>query len=209
MLAFGALFCGALIVLSRHDPPARFLLSEPAAALEKRDPAAAVQGRGPSPPALDLRTDAPARGQREPGEWQGMLVFETEFAPCARPDACGLARACVAGRCVGCLTDGDCATTEKCVLDHCIPSANLGCRRKSDCPGDEFCVLSGYTASPRGNEQTVSECIPTTGTRRPVPPYTPARTEEEFSRAPHPRIDHDETIRTLREELRAEGQRSK
>lgn len=127
-----------------------------------------LQAVAPLLPVVESRGHESLRGQRPTSEWQGMLVFETELTPCARLDACGLARACVDGRCEGCLTDKECAPREQCVLDHCVRTENVGCRRKADCPGDEACVLSGYTPSTRGNEDMKAECVPTTGTRRAV-----------------------------------------
>src|SRR5262245_16544198 len=57
---------------------------------------------------------------RDPGEWQGMRVNLDSQAFCADKNGCGLAMACIDGRCGPCRTAGDCAEGEVCVLDHCV-----------------------------------------------------------------------------------------
>jgi hypothetical protein len=101
---------------------------------------------------------------RPEGEWQGMLVDLAIQPPCERSEQCGMARACVGGRCAPCTSDSDCAAAEVCVLDHCVLRIQANCRVRKDCRDeDAMCVLSGYTAAPRGNEKTRADCISSRG----------------------------------------------
>lgn len=96
---------------------------------------------------------------RDPAEWQGMLVDLDAVPPCDTSAACGLARACKAGKCLACERDGDCATGEACVLDHCVAKELATCRKTADCKAGSTCVLSGYSGEPRGNEGMKSGCV--------------------------------------------------
>jgi hypothetical protein len=120
---------------------------------------------------------APVYHPRPAEEWQGMLVDLSLQPGCDRPDGCGLAMACIAGRCGPCRIDGECAAGESCVLDHCVPGAGVGCRSVSDCAEDEVCVLSGYSPGPRGNDALTAYCQTRSGgvededEPRPEPPF--------------------------------------
>src|SRR5437868_1999847 len=48
---------------------------------------------------------------RASDEWQGMAIDELQPS-CDTSERCGLATACIAGRCGGCIADGDCASGE-------------------------------------------------------------------------------------------------
>lgn len=100
---------------------------------------------------------------RPPSEWQGMPQNPDLTWPCEEADQCGLARACIDGSCRACTSDGDCASAEGCVLDHCVDIESIACRLAEDCDPDELCVLSGYSATPRGNDGMNSFCRPSTG----------------------------------------------
>jgi hypothetical protein len=97
-----------------------------------------------------------------------MRVDLTNQALCAAVDGCGLAMACRAGRCGPCAVDGDCASGEACVLEHCVPATAVGCRGRRDCGAGELCVLSGYSDDPRGNRDLRATCIGDTGGHAPA-----------------------------------------
>ena len=101
----------------------------------------------------------PVHSIRDPDEWQGMPVDETNRISCHPEIGCGLGLACVDGRCVGCMTDDDCFTEEEvCVLQHCVLETNADCFNKSECGPDELCILSGVADDPRGNSTTRAYC---------------------------------------------------
>jgi hypothetical protein len=96
---------------------------------------------------------------RAAGEWQGMRIDTAETALCDAIDACGLAMACIGGRCGACTGDDSCAAGERCVLDHCVRTEHAACRTRADCGGDELCILGGYSADPRGNAGMTARCV--------------------------------------------------
>lgn len=97
---------------------------------------------------------------RDPHEWQGRRVNLSMMAIC--DGFCGLAMACIEGKCGPCRADADCGTNERCVLDHCLLSKNVECTRRDDCPsaGDSapYCVIGGTGNGFRGNEELRSFC---------------------------------------------------
>jgi len=95
---------------------------------------------------------------RDPEEWQGMLVNTTFQALCDRSSSCGLAMACLEGRCGPCSGDRNCERGERCVLQHCIPTEQAVCASRADCPAGEVCMLSGVSDDPRGNRSMKSYC---------------------------------------------------
>jgi hypothetical protein len=96
---------------------------------------------------------------RDPSEWQGMLVDMSVRASCEKSASCGLAAACIGGRCGPCESDSDCALREICVLDHCLMRDNVRCRRRRDCGSrDEYCLLTGFSSDPRGNGEMRAVC---------------------------------------------------
>jgi hypothetical protein len=103
---------------------------------------------------------APVYHPRDKSEWQGMLVNMSMRALCKGARSCGLAAACMDGRCGPCATDGQCGDGERCVLDHCVLAPNVHCRSHRDCFGtDALCVLSGYSSDPRGNADMRADCL--------------------------------------------------
>ncbi len=125
------------------------------------------RGSSPAVIPLDTRPDIhrsvvatpalPGVISRASDEWQGMPVDEQQ-AQCDTSERCGLATACIAGRCGGCSADRDCASSEACVLDHCVRSELVACRSRSECRGDELCVLSGISSDARGNGDMRAYC---------------------------------------------------
>ena len=112
-------------------------------------------------PEATRQVSAPTRSQ---DQWQGMRVDADVQPPCGRSAHCGLARACIDGRCVACRRDGDCEAGEFCVLEHCVQEPATGCRTRQECRGpDELCILSGYSSDPRGNAELRSFCNPGSG----------------------------------------------
>lgn len=95
---------------------------------------------------------------RPDDEWQGMPIDNADPASCVPEIGCGLALACVDGKCVGCETDEDCMQDELCVLQHCIRDSLAECFSKSDCPKNSLCILSGVSSGPRGNRETRAYC---------------------------------------------------
>lgn len=95
---------------------------------------------------------------RDPEEWQGMLVNTTFQALCDRSSTCGLAMACLEGRCGPCSGDRDCEGGERCVLQHCVPTDQAICASRADCPAGEVCMLSGCSDDRRGNRSMKSYC---------------------------------------------------
>lgn len=100
-----------------------------------------------------------------------MMVDEEIAPPCESSTTCGLARACVRGVCLGCVSDGECLDGERCVLQHCVRAENVHCRSKTECPDGEVCLLTEYAATPRGNESIISAC--TTEMQRYLTPPAP------------------------------------
>ena len=103
------------------------------------------------------------QGSRPASEWQGMPQDARLSWPCEGASGCGLARACVEGRCVPCSDDSQCGSDEGCVLEHCLLTEAIDCRVAAECDDDELCVLSGYAATPRGNEGMRAFCRPSSG----------------------------------------------
>ena len=117
-------------------------------------------------PALDyIHPYFPKYHDRDPSEWQGMRVDLSAMPPCERTSDCGLARACLQGKCGPCQQDGDCSPGETCALDHCVIQELAGCRNRKTCD-DVPCILTGYTADLRGNKGLKSVCL----TADQVPP---------------------------------------
>lgn len=134
---------------------------------------APASGRGVSPisparsgprsiPPNQGMADAPDmdRWVRAPTEWQGMLP-DPELEWACGEILCAKARACVDGRCVPCVSDEECEAGERCVLQHCVPSANVECVTRADCDApDELCLLSGLSGSGgRSNADMVAYCL--------------------------------------------------
>jgi hypothetical protein len=141
--------------------------SEQSSPMRASAPAGQAAGRGPS--ASVRQVDHSPTPRREPvrgaEEWQGMPTDEPRNVPfCDASGDCGLARACIDHRCVGCARDQDCQSAEACALEHCLPRENARCRYRRDCAPGEFCILSGYTPGDvRGNAEMRSGCVADTG----------------------------------------------
>jgi hypothetical protein len=122
-------------------------------------------------------SEAPQYKERQPGEWDGMLVDMTVQPGCVAEMPCGLARACVEGKCVACESDSDCRPGEGCVLDHCLIATKIQCRSSKQCSSTAKCVLSGYSGDVRGNADMISRCVSPTDSfgnklaARPTPPF--------------------------------------
>ena len=126
----------------------------------------ASQSETSHPTALDERRadhsnlptlEVPAATSRTADEWQGMTIDESQPV-CDTSERCGLATACIAGRCGGCTADQDCASGEACVLDHCVRSDLVACRSRTECKDGELCVLSGVSPDARGNSDMRAYC---------------------------------------------------
>lgn len=100
----------------------------------------------------------PRLAERAPGEWQGMLADGDPW-PCESTAACGLARVCIDGYCVGCRAHVECVPGEVCVLEHCLKRELARCRSARDCARRELCVMSGYSSGPRANDELRSACL--------------------------------------------------
>lgn len=100
----------------------------------------------------------PRWATRPPEEWQGMLINLNITPPCTASSECGLARACIGGRCMPCEQDQQCAAHEACVLQHCVARELVECRTAAECDADSKCILTGYSSEPRGNEGTRAYC---------------------------------------------------
>ena len=143
---------------------------------------------------------------RDPEEWQGGLVPNSpkDMAECDSSERCGIALACIDGRCGACQVDANCATGERCVLDHCLLAANVGCVRRHDCRIEELCLLEDMDSpGPRGNLELRSKCW----SRKQLPPLQPAippvtevlpETEEHKAQRRH-LVDADAMVRSLQE----------
>lgn len=88
------------------------------------------------------------------------MLADDDPWPCESTSACGLARVCIEGFCVGCRSDAECVPGEVCVLEHCLKSDLARCRSARDCARRELCVMSGYSSGPRANEELRSACLP-------------------------------------------------
>jgi hypothetical protein len=113
----------------------------------------------PSPSLPATAAPRPTLAPRAADEWQGMRIDTAETALCDGIDACGLAMACIGGRCGACAGDDSCAAGERCVLDHCVRTEHAACRTRADCGADELCILGGYSADPRGNAAMTARCV--------------------------------------------------
>jgi hypothetical protein len=122
-------------------------------------PVSLIEGRPDDPVLGQIHQYFPNRKPRPASEWQGMLVDLASTPPCQTSADCGLARACVDGRCTACTSDSDCAPQEACVLDHCVRATLTQCRKASDCGTRGPCMLSGYTPDLRGNAGLQSFCV--------------------------------------------------
>ena len=99
-----------------------------------------------------------------------MLVNLDHQAFCSAEHPCGLAMACLEGRCGPCSASSDCRNGEVCVLDHCVRSEQSECTGRSDCGKDELCILSGYSGGDtRNNAQMRSFCLADKGGREQQP----------------------------------------
>jgi hypothetical protein len=158
-----------LIHKSLTRPLPRAALSIEAVEKKRSFPQILTRSLGASAPEAELTAEAPKLPDapatvrnwhpRDPAEWQGMLVDLDTVPPCDSSAVCGLARACKAGKCLACERDGDCATGEACVLDHCVAKELATCRKAADCKSGSLCVLSGYSGEPRGNEGMKAACV--------------------------------------------------
>jgi len=133
---------------------------------------------------------------RDPLEWQGMLVDLSMQASCESSAQCGLAMSCQHGRCGPCVSDGDCAVGEGCVLDHCLRLGSIACRSFRDCTTGELCALSGYSADPRGNSDMEANCLAASGGRPQDVRQLPFR--DVVPSEPTP-VRADEMLRELKE----------
>jgi hypothetical protein len=119
----------------------------------------APTGVAPNEPLPD-----PVYHRRDKDEWQGMLVNLSMQALCDGTKSCGLAAACVSGRCGPCSHDRECGSDELCALDHCVLRQNATCRSRRDCrTPDSRCILTGYSSDPRGNLEMRSQCLEPSG----------------------------------------------
>lgn len=95
---------------------------------------------------------------------------------CVRAVSCGMALACVRGRCAECLEDRECGRAEVCAVGRCLRAELALCRRNEDCPGEDVvCQLGEISSDSRGNGSMRSECLNLNGGRPeiPVPPPRP------------------------------------
>lgn len=123
-----------------------------------------------APPAARAAPKAPVYYERDPKEWQGMRVEREGQPPCSAADGCGLALACIEGRCAACRRDAECAKGEVCALDHCVRSERAECRSRSDCnESGAVCALSGYSGGDsRGNSEMRAYCLVPRGVAPPA-----------------------------------------
>lgn len=104
---------------------------------------------------LQFVDESPSHGTdnfffRDPAEWQGMRINMDRLASCGESGICGMALACVGGKCVPCTSDDECESGEVCSLDHCVLESQADCRSFKDCDAG-LCLLTGYSSDPRGN----------------------------------------------------------
>jgi hypothetical protein len=149
--------------------------------LGRRPPAAAP--RAAAPAAVGARVSAPVSPSlpaaatprsRGAAEWQGMTIDPDETALCDAVDACGLAMACIAGRCGACTGDDSCAPGETCALDHCVRTELAACRSRAECAAGDLCILGGTSPDPRGNASMTARCLPAAGGIPDDPPSVAA-----------------------------------
>jgi hypothetical protein len=119
----------------------------------------------PAPPhaqaasSLSGELYAPFHKERDPQEWQGMLVNLTIRTHCDVSQNCGHGLACLDDKqCGPCSNDSDCVGGERCVLDHCLLADKVTCRTRADCRDQDLCMLSGRSPDQRGNSETTSFC---------------------------------------------------
>jgi hypothetical protein len=128
--------------------------------------AAHPDDHGAAPHLADLAPADPPGSDYAPRpatEWLGRRVDRATQPLCDGADSCGLAMACIDGRCAPCGASSPCASGETCVLDHCVLATEAACHSRADCPDDTLCVLSGYSADPRGNAAMRSVCLASSG----------------------------------------------
>jgi hypothetical protein len=92
------------------------------AELPQASPTATLNAAKPDP------FGPPRYAPRPAEEWQGMLINLNITPPCSSSAGCGLARACLANKCMPCERDEHCANGEACVLQHCIATELVECR---------------------------------------------------------------------------------
>jgi hypothetical protein len=125
--------------------------------------AVGLRGSAPATPTLPNVVADPRPSRRAADEWQGMPIEPEATALCDAVDACGLAMACIDGRCGACAADDSCAPGEICALDHCVRAELASCRSRTDCGANALCILGGTTADPRGNAVMTARCLPAAG----------------------------------------------
>jgi hypothetical protein len=146
----------------------------------------------------------PAYHPRDPADWQGMRIDVNMLAYCDTTEHCGMARACIGGRCNPCTKDTECAAGEACVLDHCVIASNMKCRTHRDCNPGVLCALTGYTPDGgRNNSKMEALCESEILARA----YERAQTETWEPRVPkggeepqhHPALWDQDLLRSIRE----------
>jgi hypothetical protein len=168
---------GEVVQLEREER------SGPLPPLREVSPSASSPLEAPPPQGQEttnLQEPAPERKfhPRDPQEWQGMRVDVTESMDCELSARCGLALACVNGKCGPCTRDAECAPAEVCVLDHCVQRDRAACESRRDCPRGQPCVISEYSPGPRGNEDMRTACLTESGPSPVAEQPRPATTEE-------------------------------
>lgn len=148
--------------------------------------------------------------ERNPHEWQGMLVDMSMRQVCDQTTSCGLALSCSDdGQCGPCAVDDDCAGGEACVLDHCLPASQVACTSRDDCAhiagmgDDAYCVLSGLTGGEhRGNSQMRAHCQASAG--GPEPQVASADTPRRQRHGDHvrPAFNRQDLVKELADKLR-------
>jgi hypothetical protein len=137
---------------------------QPATAPRAAAPATVgTRGSAAAAPTLPALVADPRPSRRAAGEWQGMAIDPEATAPCDAVDACGLAMACIGGRCGACTGDDSCAPGEICALEHCVRAELASCKSRADCGADALCILGGTSPDPRGNAAMTARCLPAAG----------------------------------------------
>ena len=165
---------------------------------------ALASGAGGAVPTPLPRERAPVpASSRAPGEWQGMPVDTSSAARCGVSLGCGLALACIEGRCGPCTADAECASGEACVLEHCVRAEHVSCRSRQDCTAqgdDALCVLSGLSDGQRGNRDLRAYCLtPSGGQRSLTSAEAPPPTWQPVS-VPRASVHVSDLLKELREE---------
>ena len=159
-------------------------------------------------------TEEPEFGQpifypRDPREWQGRLVDLSMQAICGDTGFCGRAMACLpAGKCGPCRLDRDCLTGERCVLDHCLKSAQVRCTRRANCKrpankldrNKDYCLIRNDGKSDddaRGNSSLWAVCSWSDEGRHTVEPAAGLPKQEGMQFEENP-LDPDELLEELR-----------